>query len=185
MSAARRGIATCCALAMLAASSADSACVAVFDTAVRGRFVRCESASFHMQASGADRIIERELERRLAETDPRFHDRLRESHRVPEGLVAVILVEGQVNVTPWQPGQSTTAEQVGEPQRLAEYVRYWWSGPPEACEQREPWSMIDLWIHSPCCDTFPVADAACMVRMRYAEPAPDAVRAVLAAAIQP
>lgn len=60
------------------ASNGYAACVATSEIAVRARFVRCENASFYLEASGARGIYERPLEEILARTEPRFHEAVRE-----------------------------------------------------------------------------------------------------------
>jgi hypothetical protein len=152
-----------------------------FETLVRGRFVRCEDARFHLEASGAYRIHQRDLEVRLARVGPQNRETLLE--RIGDALltpdfearVIVVAVDWHVPIVPWLRGVSETVEFKDEPRELRETVRYWWSGAIEACEGIAEASSIDLWAHSECCDTYEFASPVCIVSMRYAEPAPDVI----------
>ena len=94
----------------------------------------------------------------------------------PAEFVAVVSREWQALTTPWQPPEvSTSVQLVGSPQELRETVRYLWLGPPEACEATPQGSYLDLWITSPCCDTPIITGGACLMHMRFAEPAPASV----------
>lgn len=39
-----------------------------------GRMIRCESANFHLDASGANAVIDRYIDEAFARTDPKDHD---------------------------------------------------------------------------------------------------------------
>ena len=56
----------------LSAGTGYASCSVEYETVVRGRFVRCESAQFYWDASGADRAIQEMFDRALAERDPVF-----------------------------------------------------------------------------------------------------------------
>jgi hypothetical protein len=97
--------------------------------------------------------------------------------------VAVIATELHVPIVPWLRGISESVEFKAQPREFHETIRYWWSGSIEACEAIVPWSYVDLWVHSECCDTPEFEVPVCVVRMHYAEPAPaemsDAVSEIL------
>ncbi len=158
-----------------------------FETIVRGRFVRCEDARFHLQASDAYRIHERDLERAIDRVGPQNRERLLE--RLGDGLltadfearVAVVAVDWHVPIVPWLSGLSETVEFKDQPRKFHDALRYWWSGPIETCEGIVEGSPIDLRVHAPCCDTPEFAAPPCIVWMYYAEPVPDAVSRALSA----
>lgn len=158
-------------------------------TIVRGRFVRCEDASFYLAAAGAYRRYQRDLEAAIAPAGPENREALLErlgiSPEFPydaslEGRVAVVAIDWHAPIVPWAPGTSDIVELKQEPRELNETVRYWWRGSIEACEAIAEWSPIDLWIYPECCDTPGFAAQVCIVTMSYAEPAPDAMSAAIA-----
>ena len=179
----------------LAAGTGYASCSVEYETVVRGRFVRCESASFYWDASGADRAIQETWDRALAQHDRSVHERLRERwreqdllpglHRPQFNLVAVVRVDWQAFTTaPWRPEVSDVVELRDEPREFYQTVRYLWSGPAEACEGAAEWSSVDLWVTYPCCDTLSLpGEDGCLVRMNYAEPAPVPMRDALSKAL--
>jgi len=164
---------------------ARASCVLEYTRVVRARFVRCESAQFHWDASGGDQA-QFELERELIGREPR-------SERIPRPgpetkFVAVVLVDWQVKTTPWLPPVLTgPVELMGEPQQVGELIRYLWHGPPETCEA-PPLSLsgssMDLWLTGPCCDTIPQTEEGCVIAMSYVEPAPAPLREALEKALE-
>jgi hypothetical protein len=167
--------------AHLAAPPASSLCVITPDSAdfiVRGRFVRCEDARFHLEASGAYGQYARDIEAALARVKPENRetllDRLGEGPWTPEyqARVAVIAIEWLVPIVPWLRGTSEPVEFKEQPRKFHETIRYWWNGSIDACEAVVPWSYVDLWVHSECCDTPEFGAPVCIVSMNYAEPAP-------------
>lgn len=179
------------ALAVGAAVStpvAHASCVLEYTRVVRARFVRCESAQFHWDASGGEKT-ELEIEREIARAQGR-EPRVRWTPRSgPDTkFVAVVLVDWQVKTTPWLPPVLTgPVELMGEPQQVGEMVRYLWQGPPETCEA-PPLSLsgssMDLWLTGPCCDTIPSREDGCVLAMSYVEPAPAPLRDVLEKALE-
>jgi hypothetical protein len=98
-------------LAPFATSNGYAACVATSDTLVRARFVGCEDAKFHLEASGANEIYERSLQEIFARTEPRFHEGVRERLGIEpdatsilpadfEARVAVVTVDWRVSIAP-------------------------------------------------------------------------------------
>lgn len=163
----------------VAATIGHATCLATSDRIVRGQFVRCENASFHHEASGANLAVQRELDRALATTDAALHDRVRESYRLPPpGLVVVVSVHWQVSIDPWNSARPGTVEFHGEPREVYENVRYLWQGPPDVCENTEAWAAVDLRVTYPCCDTL-LGDEGCRITMNHAQPAPDLLRSAL------
>jgi hypothetical protein len=178
--------------ANLAIAPAFAACAVTpesYDTLVRGRFVRCENARFHLEASGAYRRHERDLEAALARIAPENRERFLE--RIGGGVltteyearVAVVDVQWHVPIVPWLPGNSTTVEFKDVPRELGQTIRFWWSASIDACEDMAAWSFVDLWVHSPCCDTFEFQAPVCIVRMSFAEPVSDEMSAALSKAL--
>jgi hypothetical protein len=169
--------------ATIAAGTADAGCIANYQTVVRGRFVRCESGSLHLEASGGQRKIQQDLEERLAAAPPARHDELRERlRRPPPDPVAVVLIDWHVTIAPWTPGASAAVMLNDRPQEFHELVRYWWDGATGTCESMQEGASVDLWVYPPCCDAIP-GDYACLVSMNYAAPAPDALRDALSKAL--
>lgn len=188
----RRKIVVVCTalLAHSAASSGYAACVVTSEIAARARFLRCEDAKYHLEASGAYAIYERALEDILARSGSQNPRVVRErlgldrnaTSLLPadyEARVAVVIVDWRVSTAPWTPGVSETASLMGQPQELHEIVRYWWRGPSESCDNLAEGTRVDLWIHSPCCDTIP-GEPPCVASMLYAEPAPEPMSEALA-----
>ena len=149
------------------------------DTIVRGRFVRCEDARSYLEAGGAyrtyERDLERELERRSPESAARLLELLEDSLMSPafEARVAVIAVESYVQIVPW--GAASAVEPKDRPHELRETIRYWWTGSIEQCESIAEYSPVDLWVHSECCDVPTFSAPVCIIGMNYAEPLPDAM----------
>src|SRR5262245_28465391 len=91
----------------LATTRAEASCSVEYETVIRGRLVRCESAQFYWNASGADRAIQESLDQALSATAPQSRDRLMErlrqqqllpGSRQPQSpLVAVVLVDWQAS----------------------------------------------------------------------------------------
>ena len=172
----------------LFASPSFAACVYTPEsshTIVRGRFVRCENASFYLEAAGAYQRYERDLEAAVARVGSQnreaFLERLGVTPDFPydatfEGRVAVVAVDWLASVVAWLPGTSDAVEFKEEPREVHETIRYWWKGSSEACEAIAEWSSIDLWVYQACCDTPEFGAPVCIIEMSYAEPAPDEMR---------
>lgn len=152
------------------------------ETIVRGRFVRCEDAKFYLEAGGAYRSYEQDLERELARRSSasaaRLLELLKDSLLAPnyEARVAVVTVEAHVSIVPWAIGESVQFKD--QPRGFHETIRYWWNGSIDQCDGLTENSSIDLWIHSDCCDTFMFGSPVCIIGMNYAEPVPDGMNDV-------
>lgn len=162
------------------------------DTIVRGRFVRCENASFHLDAAGAYERYAKDLDDAISRVGPQNRGALFERLGIPmtsdwpydaflDDRVAVVAVEWHTSIVPWIPGVSENVELKAEPREFRETIRYWWRGAAQACEAITEWSTVDLWVHAECCDTPSFGAPVCIVRMDYAEPAPAAMSAAIAA----
>jgi len=171
----------------LSTASAGASCSIKYETAVRGRLVRCESSKFYWDASGADAVIQKAFELNLAQADPQSREELRRRWREQQALpgqrtpqsnfVAVVRVEWQAfSVAPLEGDDAANVVEFrDQPREFHEIVRYLWRGPAETCQDLPEWSWVDLWITRPCCDTLPGGDG-CLMRMDYAEPAPAPMR---------
>ena len=154
------------------------------DTIVRGRFVRCENASFHLDAAGAYERYAKDLDEAIARVGPQNREALFERLGIAmtsdwpydafvDNRVAVVAVEWHTSIVPWIPGVSEAVELKAAPREFRETVRYWWNGTTQDCEAIAEWSTVDLWVHAECCDTPSFGAPVCIIRMDYAEPAPD------------
>jgi hypothetical protein len=182
--------------ASLATARADASCIVQYETVIRGRLLRCERTQFYWDASGANRLIQNDLDRALSGADPtareQLTERLRQQQLLPGSrnpqsmFVAVVLVDWQGStIAAWQPDATEVVEMRGRPQEFHEVVRYLWRGPAEACENAAPQSSVDLWVTRPCCDTSPLlSDDGCLLEMNYAEPAPRPLRDALSKALE-
>jgi hypothetical protein len=153
-------------------------------TIVRGRFVRCEDASFYLEASGAYQRYERDFEAAVARVSPEnrdtFLERLGVTAEFPydaslDGRVVVVAADWHALIVPWAQGASEAVDFKEAPREIRETIRYWWRGPIETCEAIAEWSSIDLWVYPECCDTPEFGAPVCLINMSYAEPAPDAM----------
>jgi hypothetical protein len=188
-------ISSAAAAAQLFASNALAQCEmspAASHTIVRGRFVRCEDASFYLEAAGAYQRYERDFAAALARAGPQNRESLLERLGVTaefpydaslEGRVAVVAVDWHASIAPWARGTSQAVEFKEAPREIRETIRYWWRGPIETCEELAEWLSIDLWVYQECCDTFEFGAPVCQIRMSYAEPAPDAMKDALTQAV--
>lgn len=147
--------------------------------------MRCEDASFYLEAAGAYQRYERDLEAAIARVGPEDRESLLERLGVTpefpydatiEGRVVVVAVDWHAPIAPWIRGTSDSVEFREEPREIRETIRYWWRGPIEACEAVAELSSIDLWIYHECCDTPEFSVPVCIIGMSYAEPAVDAMR---------
>ncbi len=114
-------------------------------TVVRGRLVRCEDASFYLEASGAYERYERDLEAALVGRGPEYRETLLERlgatpdfpyDETFEGRVAVVAVDWQAPIVPWLGDTSGGIEFKGAPREVRATIRYWWRGPslPGKCQ---------------------------------------------------
>lgn len=182
----RISVLTSAAIGATIASAAGHASCADYETLVRGRVIRCESANFHVETLGANVVTNRRIDEGYARAEPEGQDRLRDRlHPRPVAdLVAVVALDWQVTIAPWLRDVSATVELYDRPQKVREIVRYWWNGPADACQAMTPGTSADLWVYLPCCDTL-FGLYPCFVGIRYAEPAPEPMRDALSTLLEP
>jgi len=173
-----------------------AACAYTPDSAhsiVRGRFLRCEDASFYLESSGAYQRYEQDLEAAVSRVGPENRETLLERLGVTpefpyddklEGRIVVVSINSHALIAPWIPGTTEAVEFKGPAREFYQIVRYWWRGSIEACEAMAELSPVDFWVYSECCDTPTFGAPVCLIGMEYAEPATNAMREGMSQALE-
>lgn len=158
----------------------EASCLFTPGRVVKASVLRCESAAPYLQA--ADRATPYTPPRmdggRLVTGPPIDLAKLSEDNS--PGTIIVLSVTSELGLDPaFSPRGIHGVHAERAWRSVVEHARVWWQGPADTCKEApSAHTMVELWLHAPCCDLVPPL-GACLAGIDVGSPVPEDIQKLI------